>query len=234
MAGIRTRKGSAKNMTPEQASPCTRVRVIDNHRVQERRGLLGKVVARYGGEDYIAVDVRLTDGQYRLFWPRDLEEIPPQRLGGAPARCRRCGLTDTYETVETVLRRREKSVQQHQSVQEMAEEVLERQAMALAHQSGDSLEDARQAVSDTEAGRQLRDLAQGEHSYEKAQDWQGSVFWGRAEERLMHLYCSEALSRFVADRHYSWVEGYMEWLEGKEERAQYHALLEEELASLRG
>jgi hypothetical protein len=26
----------------------------------------------------------------------------------------------------------------------------------------------------------------------------------------------------------------MEWLEGKEERAQYHALLEEELASLRG
>jgi hypothetical protein len=30
------------------------------------------------------------------------------------------------------------------------------------------------------------------------------------------------------------VEGYMEWLEGKEERSPYHALLEEELASLRG
>jgi hypothetical protein len=84
-------------------------------------------------------------------------------------------------------------VQQHQTVQEMAEEVLERQAMALAHRSGHSLEDARQAVSDTEAGRQLRDLAQGEHRYEKAQDWQGSVFWGRAEERLMHLFASEAL-----------------------------------------
>jgi hypothetical protein len=124
-------------------------------------------------------------------------------------------------------------VQQHQSVQEMAEEVLERQAMALAHQSGDSLEDARQAVSDTEAGRQLRDLAQGEHRYEKAMEWQGSEFWGRAEERLMHLYCSEALSRFVTERHYSWLESYMEWLECKEERAQYHALLEEELASLR-
>jgi hypothetical protein len=26
----------------------------------------------------------------------------------------------------------------------------------------------------------------------------------------------------------------MEWLRGKEERAEYHALLEEELASLRG
>jgi hypothetical protein len=71
-------------MTPEQARPGTRVRVMEHHRVQERRGLMGKVVARYGGEDYIAVDVRLTDGKYRLFWPRDLEEISsPQRLGGA-------------------------------------------------------------------------------------------------------------------------------------------------------
>ena len=64
-------------MTPEQARPGRRVRVMEHHRVQERRGLMGKVVARYGGEDYVAVDVRLTDGQYRLFWPRDLEEIPP-------------------------------------------------------------------------------------------------------------------------------------------------------------
>ena len=36
---------------------------------------MGTVVALYGGEGYIAVDVRLADGQYRLFWPRDLEEI---------------------------------------------------------------------------------------------------------------------------------------------------------------
>jgi hypothetical protein len=116
----------------------------------------------------------------------------------------------------------------------MAEEVLMRQAKALAHRSGDSLEDARQAVSDTEAGRHLRDLANGEHRHEKAKEWQGSVFWDRAEERLMHHIGSETLSRFVAERHYSWVVGYMEWLEGKEERAHYHALLEEELASLRG
>jgi hypothetical protein len=32
-------------------------------------------VARYGGEDYMAVDVHLDGGQYRLFWPSDLEEI---------------------------------------------------------------------------------------------------------------------------------------------------------------
>jgi hypothetical protein len=79
MAGIRMRKGSAKSMTAEQARRGTWVRVTDHHRVAERRGLLGKVVARYGGEDYVAVDVRLADGECRLFWPRDLEEIsPPQ------------------------------------------------------------------------------------------------------------------------------------------------------------
>jgi hypothetical protein len=125
-------------------------------------------------------------------------------------------------------------VQQHQTVSEMAEEVLMRQAKALVQRSGHSLEDACQAVSDTEAGRQLRDLANGEHRHEKAKEWQGSVFWDRAEERLMHHIGSEALSRFVAERHYSWLESYMEWLEGKEERVQYHALLEEELASLQG
>jgi hypothetical protein len=125
-------------------------------------------------------------------------------------------------------------MQQHQSVSQMAQEVLERQAKAMAHQSEQSLEDARQAVSETEAGRQLRALAQGEHRHEKAQRWQTSVFWDRAEERLMHRIGSEALSRFVAERNYSWLESYMEWLEGKEERAHYHALLEEELASLRG
>jgi hypothetical protein len=125
-------------------------------------------------------------------------------------------------------------VREDQSVFEMAEEVLERQARSLADRSGQSLGDALEVVADTEAGRQLRELANGDNQHEKAQDWQTSLLWERAEERLMHLIASDALSRFVAERHYSWVEGYMEWLEGKEERAQYHALLEEELASLRG
>jgi len=37
------------------------------------------VPARAGAsaEDYVAVDVRLADGEYRQFWPRDLEEIFP-------------------------------------------------------------------------------------------------------------------------------------------------------------
>jgi hypothetical protein len=58
------------------------------------------------------------------------------------------------------------------------------------------------------------------------------VCFGGAPRR--DRYTTLALSRFVAERHYSWLEGYMKWLEGKEERVQYHALLEEELASLRG
>jgi hypothetical protein len=124
-------------------------------------------------------------------------------------------------------------VQRDQTVSEMAQEILLRQAKALARRSRQSLEDARRAVSDTEAGRQLGDLANGEHGHEKAKDWQASVFWGRAEERLVYFYCSEAVSRFAAERHYSWLESYLGWLEGKEERLQYHALLEEELASLR-
>src|ERR671913_170203 len=92
-------------------------------------------------------------------------------------------------------------MQQDQSVSQMAQEVLLRQAKALAQRSGHSLEDAHQAVSDTEAGRQLRELANGEHRHEKALAWQASAFWERAEDRFMRLNGSEVLSRFVAERH---------------------------------
>jgi hypothetical protein len=52
-----------------------RVRVGEHHRIAERQGLVGMVVGRYGGDDYVAVDVRFPDGRHRLFWPGDLEEI---------------------------------------------------------------------------------------------------------------------------------------------------------------
>src|SRR5215212_6897089 len=129
---------------------------------------------------------------------------------------------------------KEKTLHPDQSVSEMVEQVLARQAKSLTERAGQALESALGVVGDTEAGQRLRELANGEHRHEKAREWQASVHWERAEERMMHLFCSEALSRFVAERHYSWVESYMEWLEGKEDRAQYHALLEEELASLQG
>ena len=91
-------------------------------------------------------------------------------------------------------------MQRDQTVSEMAQEVLTRQAKALAHRSNRSLEDARQAVADTEAGRRLGELAKGEHGNEKARNGQVSVFWDRAEERYMHRIGSEALSRYVAER----------------------------------
>ena len=123
-----------------------------------------------------------------------------------------------------------------QTVSEMTQNVLNHQAKALVAQTGQPFQAAMEAVTQTEAGRQLRDLATGEHRLEKAQDWQVSLFAERAEGRLMDLgIASEnTLSRFAAERHYSWVENYMEWLEGKAGRAEYHALLEEELASLGG
>jgi len=68
----------------------------------------------------------------------------------------------------------------------MAEEVLLRQAKDLAHSRGYSLEDATKAVSETEAGRQLRDLANGEHRHEKAQVWQASVFCRMELHRTSH------------------------------------------------
>jgi hypothetical protein len=108
-------------------------------------------------------------------------------------------------------------VQRDQTVFEMAQEVLEHRARAMALQAGQTFEAAMQAVADTEAGGQLRELRDGPHRDEKAAEWQANLLWQRIEER-----------------HYSWVEGYMDWLRGKEARAEYHALLEEELTSLRG
>jgi hypothetical protein len=59
---------------------------MEHHRLEECRGLMGTVVARYGGEEYVAVDVRLADGQCRLFRPRDLEEISPKGVLALAAR----------------------------------------------------------------------------------------------------------------------------------------------------
>ena len=57
----------------------TKVRVRQEYRILERRGMVGKVVGRYGGEEHVAVDVRFSDGHHRLFRPSDLEEIAPPR-----------------------------------------------------------------------------------------------------------------------------------------------------------
>jgi hypothetical protein len=55
-----------------------RVRVREHHRITARRSMVGTIVGCYGGEKHVAIDVILSDGERRLFWPRDLEEISPR------------------------------------------------------------------------------------------------------------------------------------------------------------
>jgi hypothetical protein len=62
-------------MKPEEVQIGTSVRVRERHRIAERRGMVGRIVDFYGGEGYVAVDVRFSHGQRRLFWPEDLEEV---------------------------------------------------------------------------------------------------------------------------------------------------------------
>ena len=62
-------------MKPQGARVGMLARVADNHRIEERRGLVGRVVGRYGGEEHVVVDVHFPDGRQRLFSPEDLEEI---------------------------------------------------------------------------------------------------------------------------------------------------------------
>ena len=93
-----------------------------------------------------------------------------------------------------------------QTVAEMVVVALARQAEALSEGTDRPLEEAFAQVLKTPAGRLLGELADGPHRHEKAAEWQGALPCRRAQERH-----------------------YMERLEGKEERAQYHALLEDEL-----
>jgi hypothetical protein len=125
-------------------------------------------------------------------------------------------------------------VRPDQTVYEMVEEVLRRQAKALVERTGCSPQEALEAVLQTDAGGELRQLREGPRIQEKARDWQEHILRDRVLERLEHLVRSDAVWRFATERRYSWVEGYLEWLEGKEARAEYHARLEEELTSLRG
>lgn len=67
-------------MRAQQARVGMKVRVFPKHRIEERRGMVGRVVGCYGGEGYIiAVDVRFADGQCQLFWPGDLDDISSPR-----------------------------------------------------------------------------------------------------------------------------------------------------------
>ena len=129
-------------------------------------------------------------------------------------------------------------MQKDQRVSEMVEEVLERQAKVVLERSGCSPQEALEAVSHTDAGRQLCALREGPRAQEEARDWQEGLLWERAFERLEGMVRSDAglrFATFATEGHYSWLEGYRERLEGKEARAEYYGLLEAaQLASLSG
>jgi hypothetical protein len=74
-----------------------------------------------------------------------------------------------------------------QTVAEMANEVLMRQAKARADRSGEPIEAAMRAVVGTEAGRQLADLRDGPHGDEGVEEWQVGIAQERARERARVL-----------------------------------------------
>ena len=80
--------------------------------------------------------------------------------------------------------RKGKIMHANQLVAAMVDEVLERQALARVRRTGESFEDALDAVLDTEAGQQLQELRDGPHRHEKADEWQASIAQQRIEERV--------------------------------------------------
>ena len=74
-----------------------------------------------------------------------------------------------------------------QTVSQMVNEVLSRQARQLAERSGIPFEDASAAVSATEAGTRLKARGEGEHRDQKAADWQANLALERSRRRVGEL-----------------------------------------------
>ena len=83
--------------------------------------------------------------------------------------------------------REENVLQPEQTISEMANEVLARQAKARADRGGEPIEEAMGAVLKTEAGQQLRDLRDGPHGEESVEQAQVGVARERAQERVEDL-----------------------------------------------
>jgi hypothetical protein len=69
-------------MRPEEAQIGKRVRVRNDHRKTDFRGLGGTIAKRWGDPDYPALDVLLDEGYWQLFWYHELEEADEDQ-GGA-------------------------------------------------------------------------------------------------------------------------------------------------------
>jgi hypothetical protein len=73
-----------------------------------------------------------------------------------------------------------------QTVEEMAEEALSRQARALAQRTGEPLLEALEEVLETPAGRQLEELRCGSHRHEEMRYWQANLLFERVSEQTGH------------------------------------------------
>jgi hypothetical protein len=74
-------------------------------------------------------------------------------------------------------------MREDQSVAEMANEVLMRQAKARAERSSEPIEEAMKVVLDTEAGKLLKELRDGPLGEERVEETQVEMARERAEER---------------------------------------------------
>ena len=73
-----------------------------------------------------------------------------------------------------------------QTVSEMAQEVLWRQARVLAQRTGEPLLEALEAVVEAPAGMQLEELRSGPHQDEEAPYWQANLLFARLSEQAGH------------------------------------------------
>ena len=73
-----------------------------------------------------------------------------------------------------------------QTVNEMAQVVLWRQAKTQAQRTGQSHASARAAVIQTPAGRQLEELRSGAHQNEEVRYWQANLLLKRVSEQAGH------------------------------------------------
>jgi hypothetical protein len=81
----------------------------------------------------------------------------------------------------------ESTVSEDRSVARIANEVLMRQAKRRAERSGEPIEEAMEAVLNTEAGTQLGELTEVAHDEESVKEWQVGLARERAQERAEDL-----------------------------------------------
>ena len=116
----------------------------------------------------------MAEADYDQYAARAKEELPRSRPGSGREPL---GYTE----------RKDNTLQQEQTVSEMANEILRRQAKRRANRRGVPIEEAMEAVLNTEAGKQLGELRDGPHAEEGVREAQVGAARNRARERAEDL-----------------------------------------------